>query len=68
MQVRIRPWRMRSPASEVDAVVAQRDLPPALVDEGLEPVSVLAPDIEVDSSYDDLVEEAPDRVHELQVS
>ncbi|WP_089935449.1 hypothetical protein [Candidatus Entotheonella palauensis] len=68
MLVCIRSWKMRGTASEVDAVVAQRDLPPALTDEGLEPPNVLAPDIEVDSSYDDLEEEMPDRVHELQVS
>ena len=65
MPVRIRSWRIWNPESEV---VTQPDLPPALVDEVIEPLNALAPDIEVGSSYDDLVEEEPDRVHELQVS
>ncbi|WP_089721625.1 hypothetical protein [Candidatus Entotheonella palauensis] len=68
IQVRIRSWRMRSPAFEVGAVVAQRDLTPTLVDEVLELPEVLAPDIEADTSYDDFVEEVSDRIHELQVS
>ena len=68
MPMRIRSWMVRNPESEVDSVVAQRELLPPLADEMMEPVSVFAPETEEGASYDDLVEESPDRVHELHVS
>ena len=49
------------------AILAKIDLSPTIAGAVMEPLNVLASDNEVVSSYGDLVEGTPDRVHKLQV-